>query len=437
MSSIKKFKTTTGLKKILLCAGAALLLGLSPTRAETLDLFTPENNMNSSEWRIVNDGVMGGKSQSSISKGPNGSLIFKGNVSLKNNGGFASTRSPAIQVNLADYDGIELMVIGDGNKYKCGLRAGRQFDGIAHQSSFQTLEGKEQTLRIPFSDFDPTWRGRRLDESKRMTPDQIGTIGFLISDKQEGLFQLQVKSIRAYADDSEAALFAGSDIISVAQEAGIFNTLLAAVETAGLTETVRSLQGVTLFAPTDEAFAKISDEDLADLLKPENKKQLINILSYHVIDSEVTFSTATTLNQATALNEQELALQVKQGALFINESRVIENDISTDNGLIHVIDAVLLPPGNPTEDMQPVETIILSAIRRGVPLFNSGNPQACANLYELAAEALLTLPEDVLNPQQRALLAEALNRSKTQSSSSNRAWTMRIALDQTLEEAEK
>lgn len=200
MSSKRKIEPASDVKKTFIYAGTALLLASSPAHAAVLDLFTPEERMVTSKWQIVNDGVMGGKSQSSISDGSSGTLIFQGNVSLKNNGGFASTRSPAIRTNLGDYDGIELVVIGDGNTYKCGLRTGREFDGIAHQSNFQTQAGTEQTIRIPFSDFNPTWRGRRLDESKRMTPDQIGSIGFLISDKQEGPFQLEIKAIRAYSD---------------------------------------------------------------------------------------------------------------------------------------------------------------------------------------------------------------------------------------------
>lgn len=430
MSNIKKLKKSADLMNTTLCAVASVLLFSMTARGETLNLFTGDNSMNSSKWQIVNDGVMGGKSKSSIRTASSGSLIFKGEVSLKNNGGFASTRSPAISTNLGDYDGLELVVTGDGNTYKCGLRTGREFDGIAHQSTFQTVEGKEQTIRIPFSDFHPTWRGRRLGENKRMTPDQIGSIGFLISDKQEGAFQLEVKSISAYSGESNVESL--TDIISLAKKAGTFNTLLAAIETAGLTDTVRSLQGVTLFAPTDEAFAKLSDETLGDLLDPANRERLVNILSYHVIQSEVTFSTATTLTRATALNQEELTIGVKKGALFLNDSRVIENDIQTDNGIIHVIDTVLLPPPTEAPPIAPVEKIILSAIRRGVPLFNSGNPQACADLYELAAEALLVLPEDQLSKKQRQVLTKALGRSKKTNAATERAWTMRNALDKTL-----
>jgi uncharacterized surface protein with fasciclin (FAS1) repeats len=355
-------------------------------------------------------------------------------VSLKNNGGFASTRSPKFTADIGSFDGIELTLIGDGNTYKCGLRTENNFNGIAHQASFKTTTGEEQRIRIPYEDFEPTRYGRQLSKTKRLNPDAIKPIGFLISDKQEGSFQLEVKSISAYRKDDLETPSNGSDIISIAQGAGMFETLLAAVDAAGLTDTVRSLEGVTLFAPTDEAFAKLPDGTIAYLLKPENQDQLVKILTYHVIDSEVPFSTATTLTSATALNGEELSVSVKKGALFLNDSRVIETDIKTDNGLIHVIDSVLLPPE--PADLSPVERIISSAIRRGVPQFNEGNPPACADLYELAAEALLTLPENSLSSNQREILTAALDRSQDQNSATERAWTMRIALDTTLAHSE-
>lgn len=440
MNSHFKNSAAAYLNRAWLYAGIAVLLSVIPSHGASQDsvltLFAADGDMNLQEWRIVNDGVMGGLSQSAIKEQSDGTLLFKGNVSLDNNGGFASTRSPAITADLGSYDGVELILTGDGNIYKCRLTTVNGSRSIAHQASFDTVAGEEQRIRIPFAAFDPTWRGQRLPESDRMDPAKIKEAGFLIADKQEGPFQLEVKSIGVYREDGQSAPVNGTDIISVAQAAGNFNTLLAAVEAAGLTDYIKSLEGVTLFAPTDEAFDKLEDGTVAALLESENKEQLINLLSYHVIDSEVTFSTATGLSRATALNEEELSIRVQQGALYLNDSRVIENDIATANGLIHVIDTVLLPPRAMQSDIPPVERIILSAIRRGVPQFNGGNPQACADIYELAAEALLTLPEENLSKPQRSQLAEALKKSQNQHSATDRAWTMRIVLDKTLESSD-
>jgi len=418
---------------------ASLFAVLTPASSQgrspegNVPLFTFDGSVSADGWRIINDGVMGGVSKSSVITNPSGALIFSGTLSLDNNGGFASTRSAAITKKIGSYDGIELVVTGDGNKYKCGIRTNNRFDGIAHQASFKTSSGKEQRIRIPFSDFDPTWHGRRLSEDKRMNPDDVRNIGFLIADKQEGSFQLEVKSISAYRENDPDTVSGELDIISIANEAGVFKTLLAAVDAAGLTDTVRSLKGVTLFAPTDEAFEKLSDDTVASLLKPENKDQLLNILTYHVIDAEVPFSTATTLDSATALNGEKVSITVKKGALFFNDSRVVENDIETGNGLIHVIDSVLLPPASEPAETSPVEAIISSAIQRGVPLFNSGHSQACTDIYELAAEALLTLPQNSVSSNQRETLTLALDKSKEQNSNAARAWTMRIALDKVID----
>ena len=436
MKNIQLVKATDNEAKKMLQAGlvavVASISAYGSSSGNTLGIFNLNGIMNAEKWRIVNDGVMGGLSQSSISTSPDGGLIFKGNVSLDNNGGFASVRSAAIEEEMGSYDGIELIFTGDGKRYICTLRTDTNFDGISHQSSFNTIEGKEQRILIPFEDFDPTWRGRRLSESNRMKPDEISSIGFMISDKQEGAFQLEIKSISAYRSDGQENPSDGTDIISVAREAGVFQTLLAAVDAAGLTDTVRTLQGVTLFAPTDEAFAKLPEGTVATLLRPENKDKLVNILTYHIIDSEVPFSTATTLTSATAVNGESLAISVKQGGLFLNDSRVVENDIKTSNGLVHIIDSVLLPPETDPVNLPPAEKLILSAISRGVPLFNGGNPQACADIYELAAEALLMLPEDHLNSQQRQILTASLEISKNQHSATDSAWTMRKALDQTM-----
>jgi monofunctional biosynthetic peptidoglycan transglycosylase len=183
--------------KRVIYAGLVSTLASTASYGADLSLFAFDGTMNADEWRIVNDGVMGGRSQSSIRTHSDGSLIFKGHLSLKNNGGFASTRSPAIRAQLDSFVGVELILTGDGNSYKCGIRTTTKFDGVTYQATFKTVSGKEQVVRIPFKAFEPTWRGRRLD-TESMNPGEIHNIGFLISDKQEGPFQLRVKSISAY-----------------------------------------------------------------------------------------------------------------------------------------------------------------------------------------------------------------------------------------------
>ncbi len=133
----------------------------------------------------------------------------------------------------------------------------------------------------------------------------------------------------------------GTSLVDVASKAGSFKTLLTAVKAAGLEKTLKNGGPFTVFAPTDEAFAKIPAETLNALLK--DKHALQNVLLYHVVSGKVPASVAVTLSQATMANGKQVNLEVADGSLFINDSKVINTDIAACNGIIHVIDAVLIP----------------------------------------------------------------------------------------------
>lgn len=149
-------------------------------------------------WRIINDGVMGGISTSEIVPGDSGTLIFQGTVSLENNGGFASVRTDSRSFKFDSYAGIVLRVFGDGKKYQFRVRVNNRFDGISYRYIFDTRSEEWLTIQMPFSDFVPVYRGRIIDDAEPLPPDQIQQIGFLISDKQKGKFRLQIDWIKAY-----------------------------------------------------------------------------------------------------------------------------------------------------------------------------------------------------------------------------------------------
>ncbi len=134
------------------------------------------------------------------------------------------------------------------------------------------------------------------------------------------------------------------NIVETAVSAGSFKTLAAALTAAGLVDTLKGNGPFTVFAPTDEAFAKLPPGTVADLLKPENKGMLIDILTYHVVSGNVPSGTAVKLTEATALNKKKIKLEVKEGSLFLNTAKVTTADVKCSNGVIHIIDAVLLPP---------------------------------------------------------------------------------------------
>jgi len=133
------------------------------------------------------------------------------------------------------------------------------------------------------------------------------------------------------------------DIVETAVAAGQFETLAAALGAADLVGALQGEGPFTVFAPTDEAFAKLPAGTVEMLLKPENKDKLVDILTYHVVAGKVPAETAITLSEAEALNGKTIDLQVDSGDLFLNDAKVIKTDIMTSNGVIHVIDTVLIP----------------------------------------------------------------------------------------------
>ncbi len=149
----------------------------------------------------------------------------------------------------------------------------------------------------------------------------------------------------ATADHHNEKKAAKKTIVETAVAAGSFKTLAAALGAAGLVETMNGEGPFTVFAPTDAAFAKLPKGTVEELLKPENKAKLVSILTYHVVAGKVMAKTAVTLDKATALNKKDIALAVKGKSLTLNgTAKVVKADIECSNGVIHVIDTVILPP---------------------------------------------------------------------------------------------
>ena len=134
---------------------------------------------------------------------------------------------------------------------------------------------------------------------------------------------------------------AARDIIETAAAAGSFNTLAAAIEAAGLTETLKGEGPFTVFAPTDEAFAKLPEGTVDALLK--DKARLTAILTYHVVPGRVNSEDVAGLSSATTVNGADLAIKVQDGKVMVGQATVTQTDIAASNGVIHVIDKVLLP----------------------------------------------------------------------------------------------
>jgi len=151
-------------------------------------------------WRVINDGVMGGVSSSTWNIAESGAAVFAGNVSLENNGGFASVRSPVGTYDLSKYKGIVLRVKGDGKGYKLNLKTDAEFDSILYQAEFGTEKEKWQLIKLPFSKFVPTYHGFVPPDAPKLDTKEIRRFGFLIADKQQGPFRLEIAWIKACRD---------------------------------------------------------------------------------------------------------------------------------------------------------------------------------------------------------------------------------------------
>ena len=155
-----------------------------------------------------------------------------------------------------------------------------------------------------------------------------------------------------------------SDIVDTAVADGRFTTLVAAVQAAELVDTLKGEGPFTVFAPTDDAFAALPEGTLDSLLLPENKQALTDILLYHVVSGKVMAADVTALTSATTVLGKDVTVKVDMGNVYINDAQVIITDIATSNGVIHVIDAVLLPPADEAA-MEEKNTIVDIAVADG------------------------------------------------------------------------
>jgi uncharacterized surface protein with fasciclin (FAS1) repeats len=142
---------------------------------------------------------------------------------------------------------------------------------------------------------------------------------------------------------SLTASAAEKDIVDTAVDAGSFKTLVAAVKAAGLVDTLKGAGPFTVFAPTDEAFAKLPTGTVESLLKPENKAKLVALLTYHVVPGKVTAADVVKLKEAKTVQGSSAKITVKDNKVMVDGANVVKTDIMTSNGVIHVIDAVIMP----------------------------------------------------------------------------------------------
>ncbi len=159
-------------------------------------LFDFQTTTHQAGWQVVNDDVMGGVSRSAFTV-TNGAAFFRGEVSLENNGGFASVRSQPARHDLSGCQTFVLRVRGDGRRYKFTVRTETGWDAPLYQVSFPTKRGVWEEQRLAMKDFVPTFRGRVLTGAPPLDPAKVVSVGLLIADQQAGPFEIQMASVRA------------------------------------------------------------------------------------------------------------------------------------------------------------------------------------------------------------------------------------------------
>ena len=180
-----------------------IILLLVPTiavqPAEMIKLLLDfEDVKKSGRWMVVNDGVMGGVSQSKIFLHSDGYLLFTGLVSTKYGGGFASVRTDYKNWDIGKYDGLILRVKGDGKIYQFRCRIGNNINQIAYRHYFKAINDDWQEIKLHFNDFLPTYRGRVIKNYPQLDPKNIKQLGLMISDKQVGNFNLEIDWIGVF-----------------------------------------------------------------------------------------------------------------------------------------------------------------------------------------------------------------------------------------------
>ena len=217
----------------------------------------------------------------------------------------------------------------------------------------------------------------------------------------------------------------GGNIVEVAASTGQFNTLIAAAKAAGLAGALTGEGPLTVFAPTDEAFAKLPEGTVASLLKPENKDQLAAILSYHVAAGKLKASDVIGRSSVETIGGLSPRITVDGSTVMIDNAKIIKVDVSASNGVIHVIDSVILPP---EKQAMNISDLIELAVAKGAPMYNHGQKRACADLYEVTVVSMLAMG-DQLEHAVHTKLSEALNDARLTHRVDKRAWILREAMD--------
>lgn len=389
-------RTTTSLASLVATAFTSLLVcTASPAAAQSNLDSNLEFDGGIKGWQTVLDGVMGGLSSGRIAAGESGTLRFTGELSLENNGGFSQIRTAVPEGTFAGTKGLLLRVKGDGRTYQCDIRSSRlRLMAGGYQSRFETKAGEWTEVEIPFDQCVANSFGQRIRNAPPLDPASIESVGITLSDKKEGPFAIEVDWIRPMGAAAAERSSAGS-LASVATKANL-TTLLDLVKAAGI-EFPKDAK-LTIFAPTNDAFAKLPSEQVEFLTSAKGKSTLQAILKHHVVAQSLESSALLDRRRLTALSGQ--SLEIDPATLAVDGARLVATDVAFDGGLVHVIDGVMLP------ELRSIEEIVaqderFSTLRAAIDAAGLGPQLGAQNpgpwtLLAPSNKAFAAIPADAL-----------------------------------------
>jgi transforming growth factor-beta-induced protein len=264
----------------------------------------------------------------------------------------------------------------------------------------------------------PTVNGQRLPIDFKGASLKVGGATITVTDIQCSNGVIHV---------IDAVMLPKLDTIpATAASTGQFKTLLAAVGAAGLGDVLSGPGPFTVFAPNDEAFASLPAGTVESLLKPENKQQLIDILKYHVVSGRVYDNDAVKAGKATTLLGRSIEVNFSAAGLKINDASVIAKNIETSNGVVHMINTVLIPT---SMSGQSVMTSLTAAIDRGVPMFNAGQFGKCSDLYMGTMTSINSAGIKNADRDTMTMVSQVLENARNTHEMSERAWVLRRGMD--------
>ena len=368
---------------------------LSFCSAAVAQPFTIEFDAGVAGWRTVLDGVMGGRSTGRVTQPEAGILRFSGELSLENNGGFSQTQTTVPAAAFKDAIGIEARVRGDGRTYQIDVRCSdvRMMAG-SFQTKFETVAGEWVTLRLPFEEFRLYSFGRLVPNAPKLTPARVESVGVTLADNMPGPFQLDIDFVRAISQAGDAVV-AGSDLAAVAKSADL-TTLLSLIEVSGLQ--LRADSRVTIFAPTNKAFAALPADKVEFLTSPDGLATLRAILKHHLLPIALDSGSLLQRRGELALSGQNLAIDGE--GLTIAGASLLKADVPFDRGIVHVIDRVLMPEARSVAEIVSQDprlaTLLKAVVTAGLATqLGSGN-QGPWTLLAPSNEAFAALGEDTI-----------------------------------------